>query len=65
MGQAVTGPVLIEKAHHIVIKLSIAFVGSNGWLQGFKVRYGICQHHFHGQAQSVNENNVSAAYKQI
>ena len=63
MGQAVTGPVLIEKAHCIATELGVAFVGSNGWLQRFKGWYGICQHHFHGQAWSVNENDVSAACK--
>ena len=55
-----TEDILIEKAHYITTELSVAFVGSNSWLQGFKGQYGIC-----GQTWSVNENDVSAVHKQI
>ena len=32
MEWAITGPILIEKAHHIATELSVAFVSSNNWL---------------------------------
>ena len=55
-----TEDILIEKAHYITTELSVAFVGSNSWLQRFKGQYGIC-----GQTWSVNENDISAVHKQI
>lgn len=57
----ITGPLLVEKAKTIANTLEITdFKGSNGWLRGFKNRFNITCLAVCGEAQKVNENEVSS-----
>ncbi|XP_018396043.1 PREDICTED: jerky protein homolog-like [Cyphomyrmex costatus] len=44
-GQTISGPLLCEKAQEInkILNGPASFMASNGWLQKFKQRHGICQ----------------------
>lgn len=61
LGRVVTGPLLVVKAQKIAEQMGTAFVGSNGWLEGFKKRYGLKEHRFHGEARSVKPDDVIGA----
>ena len=65
LGRVVTGPLLVVKAQRIAEQMGVDFVGSNGWLEGFKKRYGLKEHRFHGEARSVNTDDVSGARQRL
>lgn len=60
-GQAVTGPLILEKAARLRDALGIPkekLLLSVGWLDAFKKRHGICKRVLHGEAGSCSVANA-------
>ena len=56
----VPGYMIIEKAKEIASALKINnFVGSQGWLKGFKIRNNLKSKRLHGESASVNTESVT------
>jgi hypothetical protein len=56
----VDGPILKRKAEEIATKLNIDFRPSNGWIDRFKKWSGLVYRKIHGEANSVNPEEVVA-----
>ncbi|GFY02396.1 tigger transposable element-derived protein 4 [Trichonephila clavipes] len=56
-----SGGVIMEKAKEIASHLNIAdFCGSTGWLDRFRNRHGIVYRQISGEAEAVNEDDISS-----
>ncbi|KAG0144894.1 hypothetical protein CROQUDRAFT_46668, partial [Cronartium quercuum f. sp. fusiforme G11] len=53
------------KAHHFSAILGIEMKFSNGWMTKFKKCYNICKVTLHGEASSVNPDDVASAHAQL
>lgn len=64
-GIKITGDILREKARRFAQIQGLDMKGflslSNGWLDSFKSRHSLKQYRFHGEAGSVEEDDVQAA----
>ncbi|GFS66326.1 tigger transposable element-derived protein 4 [Trichonephila clavipes] len=56
-----SGGVIMEKAKEIASHLNITdFCGSTGWLDRFRNRHGIVYRQISGEAEAVNEDDISS-----
>ncbi|KAG0146981.1 hypothetical protein CROQUDRAFT_43556 [Cronartium quercuum f. sp. fusiforme G11] len=53
------------KAHHFSAILGIEMKLSNGWMTKFKKHYNICKVTLHGEALSVNPDDVASVHAEL
>lgn len=61
-----SGHIVVAKARELADELGIEdFVGSQGWLHGFKMRHSIKYWNLHGEASAADNSGVTFAQERL